>query len=338
MFKIQCTRDKLICTIQEVPEGHRFIEPTQMSCEITLSLGVTPSSKAAKALTSGMDKTFNDLVKRKSGSFIKDMHSKVKALGAVIEKNGESAAKASDFLKREEADLKKLWTKWSEGLAPQLAEEALQSVVKQARESEVQSLNTRKAKAAGRVVAVPALTLASAAVSFLSGNVAGASSAALKAASALMKASDELKSALNEFNANQAAVEKDIGALASALKTIAGRINAMDKQRKSAEMEIASLKSQQRVLESELAGQRGAASQAQAQKKLKELESSVKALADNLPDTGPLKEPWKVIAAEHKKMNDAVAATGSQGPKSLRNARDLADGGKEILSILSKAT
>jgi len=340
MFDVNWSRDKLICTMTEKLDGHKLIEPTEMSCKVELELGVVPGNAAAKALVKGMDKTFNALVSRKSGNFIKDIRNEVKALGTVIGKHGVDESKASDFLTKKEDELKKLWKNWSEKLAPKLAEEALQEVVKSAREKDLKEFNTKKARAVGRVIAVPALSLAAAAASFFTGNVAGASSAALKAASALMKASDDLSTALNGFNSNQAAVEKDISALAGALKTIAGRINSMDKQRKSAELEIAALKSQQRVLAKELAGQKDLPAQARKKtaKALTDYDGMVKTITAGLPDTAPLKEAWKNVAGEHKKMIDAIGSVGSATPKSLRTARDLTDGSKELLSILSKMT
>lgn len=341
MFKINSSRDKLICTMREKPDGHKLIEPTEMSCEVILNLGIVPGKATAKELTLGMDKTFNELVTRKSGNFVKDIKNKVRALGAIIEKSGEDAAKASRFLTKEEDDLKKLWENWSKRLAPKLAEQALQMVVKSARDKDLKAVNTRKVKAVGRVVAVPALSLAAAAASFFTGNAAGISSATLKAASALMKAGEDLSSALNGFNSNQAAVEKDISTLASALKTISTRINLMDKQRKAAEMEIASLKSQQRVLVKELAAQKDlpTAERNKAVKVLNDYNVAMKAIISaGLPDTVPLKDAWKNIAVEHKKMIDAIGSVGSETPKSLRNVRDLTDGSKELLSILSKMT
>lgn len=340
MFDINWSRDKLICTMTEKLDGHKLIEPTEMSCRVELDLGVVPGNAAAKALVKGMDKAFNALVSRKSGNFIKDIKNEVKALGTVIEKNGVDASKASGFLTGKENELKKLWENWSKNLAPRLAEEALQEVVKTAREKELKEFNSKKVKAVGRAIAVPTLSLAAAAASFLTGNVAGASSAALKAASALMKASDELSSALNGFNADQAAVKKDINALANALKTIAGRINSMDRQRKSAELEIASLKSQQRVLTKELAGQKNLPVEARKKtaKALTDYDGMVKTITAGLPDTAPLKESWKKVATEHKKMIDAIGSVGAETPKSLRTVRDMTDGSKEILSILSKMT
>jgi len=338
MFEIQWSRDKLICKMTERPEAHKLIEPAEMSCEVILNLGLVPGEPAGKALLRGMEKTFNALATRKSGNFIKDMNNQVRALGKVIEKNGVDASGASGFLTTEETNLKKLWKNWSEKLAPRLAEEALQEVVRTAREIELKDMNTKKAKAVGRVIAVPALTLAAAAASILSTNVAGAGAAVLKAAGALMKASEDLSAALNEFSSDQAAAEKDISALAGALKTIFGRINSMDKQRKFAEMELASLKSQQRVLAKELSGQKDMPAEARKKtaKTLVDNEAALKAIISGLPDTAALKESWKTVAAEHKKMSDAIGSVGAAAPKSLRNVRDLTDGAKEILTILSK--
>ena len=337
MFDINWSRDKLICTMSETPDGHKLIEPTTMSCEVVLNLGTVPSTAAAKSLALGMDKTLNAMVKRKSGKFLEGLRNKAKAIGVVIEKHGDFA-KSSDFLKKEEAELMTLWKNWSEKLAPKLAEEALQEVVKASRDKDVSDLNTKKVKTVGRVVAVPALSLAAAAASLVTGNVAGASSAALKAASAMMKASDELSKAMNTYKVDQDAVEKDINELAGALKTIAGRITSMDKRRKAAEMEIASLKSQQRVLAQELVAAKDMPGPERNKivKLLKSYDDSVKQLAEGLPDTGDLKESWKKVATEHKKMLDAVKSTSSDTPSSLRTIRDLTDGSKEVLSILSK--
>jgi chromosome segregation ATPase len=340
MFDIKWSRDKLICKMTEKPDGHKLIVPSEMSCEIVLNLGAVPGDASAKALVKGMEKTFNALAMRKAGNFIKDIKNQVRALGAVIEKSGQDASKASGFLTKEEADLKKLWKNWSEKLAPKLAEEALQEVVKTAREKDLKGMNTRKAKAVGRVIAVPTLSLAAAAASILTGNVTGASSGLLKAASAVMKAADDLSSALNGFDSSQAAVEKDIADLAGTLKTIAARINSMDKQRKSAEMELAALKSQQRVMAKELGAQKNLPADARkkAAKVLMDNEAALKAMISGLPATEPLKESLKNVAAEHRKMINAIGSVGSDTPKSLRTARDLADGSKELLSILSKMT
>lgn len=75
-----------------------------------------------------------------------------------------------------------------------------------------------------------------------------------------------------------------------------------------------------------------------AVKVLKDYAEATKAITTGLPDTTPLKDAWKNIAVEHKKMIDAIGSAGSDTPKSLRNVRDLTDGSKELLSILSKLT
>ncbi|GGE43810.1 hypothetical protein [Actibacterium pelagium] len=342
MFDVVWSKDTITCTLKVKPEADKLIEPTEMACRIDLKLGVTPSPAAGKALRNGMDKTFNALVERKSGNFLKDMRTKVRALGAVLQKEIDQGkgdqARASKFLKAEEADLKAMWTKWSEKLAHKLAEEALQEVVKTTKEKELKDLNVKKVKAAGKVLTVPTLALASAAVSLFTGNITGGASAILKAGSAMMKASEDLSSALNTYSNDQAAVEKDIGALAGALKTIAGRINSMDKQRKLAEMEIAKIASEQRVMAKELAAAKNlpAAERNAAIKGLRAQGEAIKNIAKGLPDTSDLKVSWKAIAGEHKKMLDAVKATGADAPKSYKNARNLADGAKEILSMLSK--
>lgn len=340
MFTVTMSRKTLVLEMNETPKGHRFLEPVEMGCKIEMDLGVEPGRPAAKALREGMDRAFNALVKARSASFLKQLNGDIAALGEVIGKEDMDSAKASKFLQSEEKNIKALWQNWSEKLAPKKADQVLMELVKKARAPELKDLQKTKIKTIGRVTAVPVLALASAAVSAVTGNALGAGSAALKGASAAMKLKEDLAQALNAYDNDLDAAKRDLAGLAAAIKGMAQRIKSMEAHRKSSELAVAALMAEQRGLQKELKAveARGGKPAAGLSKRLTANETQIKALVKDWPDAAAMKAGLARMVADHKSLTEALtqAATGSS--KSLRTARDLSDGGKEILSILSKLT
>ncbi|MDC0658133.1 hypothetical protein N6L27_09020 [Leisingera sp. SS27] len=340
MFTVSISRKMLVCEMSEAPKGHKFLKPVEMACRIEMDLGTAPSKPAAKTLRDGMDKAFNALVKARSAGFLKQLNSDIAALGAVIEKDGMDSARASKFLQDEEKNIKALWENWSQRVAPKMADQVLVEVVKKAREPELKDLQKQKIKTVGRVTAVPVLAIASAVASAVTGNVAGVASAALKGASASMKMKEDLSKALNDYDTELGAAKRDLAAVADALKGVAKRIKAMEAHRASSEMAVAQLAAEQRGLKRalKLVEDSGGKEAAGLQKQLDANAARVQALVKTWPDSAAMRAALTRMAEDHKAMVQALGTVATGSAKSLRDARDLTDGGKEILSVLSKLT
>lgn len=338
MFTVTISRKMLVLEMADAPKGHRFLQPVEMGCRIEMDLGLEPARPAAKALRDGMDKAFNALVKTRSAGFLKQLNGDIAALGEVIGKEAMDSAKASKFLQAEEKNIKALWQNWSERLAPKMADQVLMELVKKTREPELAALQKTRIKTVGRVTVVPVLALASAAAAAVTGNVAGIASAALKGASAAMKIKEDLAQALNAYDTDLGAAKRDLAALAEAMKAMARRIKSMEAHRKSSELAVAALMAEQRGLHKELKAveERGGKPAAGLSKRLAGNEAQIKTLVKDWPDAAALKAALARMAADHKALAEALAQATADSSKSLRNARDLTDGGKEILSILSK--
>ncbi|MEX0308066.1 MAG: hypothetical protein AB3N12_11845 [Ruegeria sp.] len=343
MFKVKLEGNKLNYNMKNTPDGHRLINATEMGCDGEIKLPAKLSPSTAKSFVPKLEKTFNALAKQKSGTFIKDINSRVNAIGKILENSDPkkaAAARSSKFLNAEEKEIRILWDRWSNKLAPRIFDEAVQTLVKSANEKDLQGLSKQRLKVIGRVTIVPTLTIASAAVSAATGNAAGVASALLKGTNATLKAVEELSGSLNDLRTDQKAIEQDFQTLSKSLQTVAARINSLDKHRKSTERKIIAIASASKVLRNGLGNLEKTDPDAakMVAKKLNQNSSAIQALADGLTDTAPLKQSWKAIAVEHKKMLDAIKATSSDAPKSLRDTRDLIDANKEILAVLSKIT
>lgn len=334
MFEVKLTKDTISCLRRYQPDpGGKILKMNDLECEITLKLGISPDSSAAKTLVAEFKKTFDSDIRNYTKGFDKNVKDSYAKIIKFLDKFPEHQKKKPSIVVDEEKYLGAMWEKYCRKLAPDVAHKSLAASIKKLKNAD---LNKGKTSAAGKALSMPTLTIVGGVVAAVAtGGSLGLLAAGLKIASGAIKASQELSTSIHKFSVDQEALNQDLGSLRTAVKSLSDRIKRLEQSRDNLMRDIAGLNAdmgREEKIIAQLEKQKDPKTAPQVKlltQKVADSRKAIKMLELKIVDTERLKPPLRDIVT-------AMTQIDSQAKKGLKDATDATKATKDLIDVIKE--